>query len=106
MNPAIPMGYAEVGRWLENFAASHAKREHAAIVARVDADDARAGRAYGLRLVLGERARPPAGSPPLELPFAEVAAGRSRFAWCEALAQRVRAEARVLVEASRPARSA
>jgi hypothetical protein len=106
MNPAIPMSDAEVGRWLKNFATSHARREHAGIVVRVEVDDGREGRPYGIRLVLGGRTQPPPDAPPLELEFAEVAAGRSRFDWCEALAQRIRSEARTLAAATRPARSA
>jgi hypothetical protein len=42
----------------------------------------------------------------MEFGFAEVAEGRTRFAWCEALAQRIREETRLLGlegQASRPA---
>jgi hypothetical protein len=38
--------------------------------------------------------RPPAGEPPMELSFGEVAQNRGQLAWCAALAQRVRALAR------------
>lgn len=106
MNPRIPAGYAEVGRWLQNFATSHAKREHPRVEAIVEAGDEREGRSYGLRLVLDGATRPEAGAAPLDLDYAEVADGRTRFAWCEALAQRLRAEARELVAAARGSRSA
>ncbi len=106
MNPAIPTNYAELGRWLQNFAASHAKREHPAVVAHVEMEDAREGRSYGLRLSLGPLTSPPAGSLPMEVDYADVAQGRTRFAWCEALALRVRAEGRSLLERSRQLRSA
>jgi hypothetical protein len=97
MNPAIPMTYAELGRWLENFATSHAGREHPGIIVHVDLEDAREERSFGLRLALGARAYPPAGEPPIELDAKEVADGRTRFAWCEALGQRIRAAARPLL---------
>jgi hypothetical protein len=106
MNPVIPMSYAEVGRWLENFATSHARREHAGIVVRAEMGEAREGRSYGLRLRLDERWQPPLDAPPLELEYSDAAAGRSRFAWCEALAEVIRGEARLLVTAGRSARSA
>jgi hypothetical protein len=97
MNPAIPMTYAELGRWLENFVTSHARREHPGIVVHVDMEEARGQRSCGLRLALGDRAYPPVGAPPIELDAKEVADGRTRFAWCEALAQRIRADARRLL---------
>ncbi|HEV8307876.1 MAG TPA: hypothetical protein VGW35_09430 [Methylomirabilota bacterium] len=106
MNPRIPADYDEAGRWLRNFAISHGKREHAGLEAAVEMDEARQGRSYGLRLILGEVTYPPAGAPPLEFGYAEVAEGRTRFAWCEALAERLRAETRRLMaeeRASRPA---
>lgn len=99
MNPRIPAAYDEVGRWLKNFAASHAKREHSEIEALVEMDEAREERSYGLRLVLGPLSQPPKTEPPLEFGYAEVAEGRTRFAWCEALARRLRAEAQRLVAA-------
>jgi len=86
--------YQEVGRWLRNFVASHAKRENPRAEAMVDDDGSREGRSYGVRLKLGEEVRPPASNPPLELAFADVAAGRGGLAWCAALAERVRALAR------------
>jgi hypothetical protein len=101
MNPRIPATYAETARWLQNSAASHAKREHPAIEAVVEADGAREGRSYGLRLVLHGRTAPPAEAPPIELSYPDVAEGRTRFAWCEALAERIRAEARRLVSEQR-----
>jgi len=106
MNPKIPVGYDEVARWLRNFAVSHAKREHPRAEAVVGTGDEREGRSYGLRLVLDGRSHPAAGAPPMEFGYAEVAEGRTRFAWCEALAQRIREETRRLGlegQASRPA---
>ena len=82
--------YEEVGRWLLNFAAAHAKRENVRAEAIVDAAGPREGRSYGVRLRLGARLAPPAAQPPLELGFAEVAAERGSLAWCEALAGRLR----------------
>lgn len=97
MNPRIPAGYAEVGRWLWNFATSHAKRESPRLEATVEMADAREGRSYGLRLALGALTEPPAGEPPVELAYPDVAEDRTRFAWCEALAERIRADARRLL---------
>lgn len=91
MNPRIPVGYDEVAHWLRNFAVSHARREQGPAEARVDTDGEREGRSYGLTLALGGRS-----TPVMEFGFAEVAEGRTRFAWCEALAQRLRAEVRAL----------
>lgn len=104
MNPRIPASYHETGEWLAGFVRSHAKREDTRIEAQMDAGDAREGRSYGVRLTLGTRAHPPLDSSPIELEFGEVAEGRSRFAWCEALGARIRAAARELVGAARPAR--
>jgi hypothetical protein len=105
MNPRIPASYSELGRWLHNFATSHGKREHLAVEVVVETDEAREGRAYGLRLILEGRTFPPPGAPPIELSYPEVAEGRSRFAWCEALAQRIRAEVRRLAGDRREVRS-
>ncbi len=96
MNPKVPAAYDEVGRWLANFAASHGKREDPHAEAQVEMGEARTGRSYGLRLALRGRLSPPADAPPHEFGYAEVAEGRTRFAWCEALAQRIRAEVRRL----------
>jgi hypothetical protein len=97
MNPKIAVGYDEVARWLHNFAASHAKREDPRAEAIVEAGGDREGRSCGLRLVLDGRVHPPADQLPLEFGFAEVAEGRTRFAWCESLAQRIRADVRRLI---------
>jgi hypothetical protein len=102
MNPKIAVGYEDVARWLHNFATSHAKREHPRAEVIVDTGGAREGRSHGLRLVLDGRPYPPADRPPMEFGFAEVAEGRTRFAWCESLAQRIRSEVHQLV-ASEPA---
>ena len=97
VNPNIPADYAEVGWWLRSFATSHAKRENAHVEVQVDTAGSRAGRSYGLRLHLGGRVAPSAGEAPIELTFTEVADGRTRFAWCAQLADRVRATARALL---------
>jgi hypothetical protein len=102
MNPRIPFTYGELGAWLRNFAASHAKRTHAAVEARVETDGDREGRSYGLRLGLGGRWQ----APPIELTLAEVAEGRTRFAWCEELARTIRNEAQRLAAAAQEPRSA
>ena len=82
--------YEEVGRWLLNFAAAHAKRENVRAEAMVDVAGPREGQSYGVRLRLGARWIPPASEPALELGFAEVAAERGSLAWCDALAGRLR----------------
>ncbi len=87
----LPGGtYDEVGRWLWNFATSHAKRESPRVEAVVETPEEREGKSYGLRLRVEERYLPPLDRPPIELTYSEVADGLTRFAWCEALAQRVR----------------
>jgi len=98
MNPRIPASYEEVGRWLRGFAVSHAKRESPRIEAAVEMEEEREGRSYGLRLLLGARTLPPREAPPLEFSYEEVREGRTRFAWCETLARRLRAEARRLLD--------
>jgi hypothetical protein len=99
MNPRIPVDYREAGEWLKGFVRSHAKREDARIEVELDAGERREGRSYGVRLALGPRVHPPPGSPPIELEFPEVAEGRTRFAWCAALGERVRSAARALRDA-------
>jgi hypothetical protein len=84
--------YDEVRRWLWNFVTSHAKREDPRFEVEVEAGDAREGKSYGVRLVLGPRR-----SGVLELDYAEVAAQRGRLAWCQALAETVRRQARALM---------
>jgi hypothetical protein len=98
MNPRIPVGYDEVGRWLRNFATSHVKREYPRAEAHVEMGGEREGERYGLRLVLDGRLQPPPAVPPMEFGYAEVAEGRTRFVWCETLAQRLRAEVRRLAD--------
>jgi hypothetical protein len=56
-----------------------------------------------VRLALGSATYPPPGSPPIELDFREVAEGRSRFAWCLALAERIRAATQELAGTARVA---
>ena len=103
MNPRIPADYDEIGAWLENVLRSHAKRENAHIEVRLETTGAREGRSYGARLVLGTGVYPPPGAPPIELDFREAAEGRARFAWCLALAERIRAAARELAGTVRSA---
>ena len=100
MNPRIAADYHDVGNWLENFVRSHAKREDERVEVRLDAGDTREGRSYGVHLILGSPARESAS---IELDFRETAEGRSRFAWCLALAERVRAAARELAGTARSA---
>jgi hypothetical protein len=96
MNPAVPADYAEIGRWLENAVASHAKREDPRIEVEILAGEDRVGRSYGVRLALAGVSHPGPGEPPMELSYAEVVQGRTRFAWCEALSRRVREAGRQL----------
>jgi hypothetical protein len=103
MNPRIPTDYHETAAWLESILRSHAKRQNAHIEVRLETTGPREGRSYGARLSLGTAVYPPPGSPPIELEFREVAEGRARFAWCLALAERVRAAARELAGTARSA---
>jgi hypothetical protein len=103
MNPRIPAEYHEVAAWLENFVRSHARRQDARIEVRLDASGPREDRSYGVRLALGSRVHPPPEASPIELSFREVADGRTRFAWTEALAERIRAAARETIAAPRSA---
>jgi hypothetical protein len=103
MNPSIPTDYHETGTWLAAFVRSHAKRESSRIEVLLETGGAREARSYGIRLTLDGRAIPPIGSPPIELDFPEVADGRTRFAWCAALGERVRASARELLFTARAA---
>jgi hypothetical protein len=85
--------FPEVARWLENFVASHAKRESPRIEAVVVADDRHPTR-YGVGLRLGERT-----SPQVELNFKTVADNRGSLLWCSNLARQVRGWARDLLAA-------
>lgn len=91
--------YEEVARWLGNFVVSHAKRESLSVEAALDAEGAREGKSYGVRLRLGERLLPAPGQPPIELSYREVADSRGSLAWCSALAARIGSLARELSEA-------
>ena len=97
--------YAEVGRWLANFSASHAKREHPRIEAAVDTEGEREGRNYGIQLRLGARVLPAPDDPPFELSYPEVSQSRGSLAWCADLAGRIRALARRMAEAERGVRT-
>ena len=83
--------YDEVERWLRMFVNSHAKREQARIEAVVDADDEREGKSYGVRLSLDGRT-----TDVMDLDYKNVADHRGALAWCAALAERVREQARML----------
>jgi hypothetical protein len=87
--------YDEVKRWLLMFLNSHAKRENPRVEAVLDDDDARDGRSYGVWLRFG-----PHGSRLMEFDYQEVAQHRGELAWCAALAERVRREARELLTGS------
>src|SRR6266849_3593505 len=77
--------YDEVARWLANFATSHAKRENLHAEVRLDREGPREGKAYGLRIRIGEEL-----SSEIELAYPEVRDHRGSLAWCQALAERVR----------------
>jgi hypothetical protein len=77
--------YDEVARWLWNLAESHAKRENLRAEVVLDREGSREGKAYGLRVGLGERL-----SPEIELPYQEVRDRRGSLAWCQAFADRIR----------------
>ena len=86
------------------FVRSHAKRESARIEVLVDTAGPREGRSYGVRLTLDGRTIPPPEAPPIELDLPEVAEGRTSFAWCAALGERIRATARELLGTTRSVR--
>lgn len=105
----LPGGsYEEVARWLRNFVVSHAKRESPRVEAVVEAEEEREGKSYGVRVRLGDRFLPPLDQLPTELTYPEVAEGKASFAWCEALARRVRGLARELLDTQtgQPSKSA
>jgi len=87
--------YSDVKRWLRMFLNSHAKREDPRIEAALDEDDKREGRSYGAWLRLGEHS-----TGLMEFDYQEVAQHRGELAWCAALAERVRREARKLLAGS------
>jgi hypothetical protein len=93
VNPRIAASYAEVAAWLQGFAASHVKRDDPRWEVTVDRHPAGAGGSYTLRVARGGSGATPGASAPIELSYAEVVEGRSRLAWCEALAARLRAGA-------------
>jgi hypothetical protein len=69
--------------------------------------EVREGQSYGVRLRLGEASRPAPPAPTVELGFPEVAQNRGSLAWCNGLADRVRALAREVAAAgASPLRSA
>jgi len=77
--------YDEVARWLWNLAESHAKRENLHAEALLDREGPREGKAYGLRVRIGERL-----SSEIELAYPEARDHRGSLAWCQALAERIR----------------
>jgi len=89
--------YDEVARWVWNFAASHAKRENLHAEALLDREGSREGKAYGLRVRIGERL-----SSEIELAYPEVRERRGSLAWCQALAERMRGLVRDTVAARAP----
>ena len=86
--------YDEVKRWLLMFLNSHAKREDPRVEAALD-DDERQGRSYAAWLRFG-----PHTSSLMEFDYQEVAQHRGELAWCAALAERVRQQARELLAGS------
>ncbi len=91
--------FHEVARWLQNFVASHAKRESPRIEVVVEADEDHPD-VYGVRLHLGER-----WSPRFEFDWKAVADNRGSLAWCSELAAHIRSWARDLLSATSPAPS-
>src|SRR5262245_66430527 len=87
--------YEDVERWLRMFLNSHAKREDPRIEAALDDDEERRGRSYGAWLRLGQHS-----TTSIEFDYHEVAQHRGELAWCAALAQRVRQQARQLLAGS------
>jgi hypothetical protein len=87
--------YEDVARWLRNFLVSHAKREDPRVEVVLEAGDAREGVSYAARLRRGERL-----SAPMEFDYKDVADNRGALAWCAALAQRTREQARELLAAT------
>jgi hypothetical protein len=100
MNPRVPTDYAEAGRWLRNFVASHAKREDARIEALVTEGD-REDSSYEVRLVISTGSGAGVSLSLAELDYREVAEGRTRLAWCEDQARRIHEAARDLVTQAR-----
>lgn len=87
--------YDDVKRWLRMFLNSHAKREDPRVEAMLDDEDEREGRSYGAWLRFGEHS-----SALTEFDYQEVAQHRGELAWCAALAERVRQQARQLLAGS------
>ena len=87
-----------MARWLENFAISHAKREDLRAECVLATQGPLEGASYGLRVNVAGRL-----SPEIDLPYAEVAAGRGGMAWCRGLADRVRDLARSAAAYGSPA---
>lgn len=87
--------YEEVGRWLWNCLASHAKRENPRAEVILDAHGEREGRSYGVRLRLGHSL-----SSVWEYDYADVAENRGHLAWCRALADRARAQVSALASSA------
>ena len=77
--------YDEVARWLQNFLASHAKRQNVRAEVELEAGEDREGKSYAARVRLGERL-----AIPIEFDFADVARNREGLEWCTAHAGRVR----------------
>ncbi len=84
--------YEEVGRWLWNFLASHAKREDPRAEVLLDTHDAGEGGSYEVRFRLGSHL-----STVREFDYREVAETRGNLVWCRALADKARAQVAALV---------
>ena len=87
--------YEDVERWLKMFLNSHAKREDPRIEAALQDDEERQGRSYGASLRFGPRS-----TALMEFDYQDVAQHRGELAWCAALAERVRQQARQLLAGS------
>ena len=97
-SPSMPFSggtYDEVARWLQNFLASHAKRENVHAEVELEAGAKREGTSYAARVRLGPRV-----SAPIEFEFADIARNRGSLEWCAALAGRVREVVRDLGSAA------
>jgi hypothetical protein len=84
--------YDEVGRWLWNFTTSHAKREDPRAEVILDARAEGEGGSYGVGFRLGNQL-----SSVSVVNYREVADNRGNLAWCQARADKVRAQVRALV---------
>jgi len=86
-------------RWRAGSELRDVPRQRESLHAEVplDREGAREGKAYGLRVRIGERL-----SSEIELAYPEVRDRRGSLAWCQALAERIRGLVRDTVAAGAP----